>query len=174
MRGLIPPIYGDLTFLLRRIIKARTCSVLLRWREDRYPGASQCFVVRATLHHDLYKVTVDTASDGFSTQYLERRIGRHGRLVRSVGLGERIENVRERNQPCLKGNLVASQSIRIAAAVELFVVVARIGEQVLQVVGHGDAGEKASRLIDVRFDLRALFLIEGASRNLKEVQFFLR
>src|SRR5579864_2447777 len=68
------------------------------------------------------QVRIDGAGGHLGTQDSEGLLRSEGFFVRSVRGGYPVEDVNDRQHACLPGNIVCRESVRIARAVELFVM----------------------------------------------------
>src|ERR1700722_5196302 len=102
---------------------------------------------------------------------VQRAVGRDGSLIRTVGSGERIENVADGHHLGLHRNRGSGQAIRITSAVEFFMVGACNLRNGAVFGGPRNLRQEIKAVCDMRFDLASLVRIEAAARNRQESDF---
>ena len=109
----------------------------------------------------------------FEAKDVERALGGHRALVRTVGRRERVVDVGDRHHPRLHRDLLLADAARIPGAVELLVVAEGDLRDPAQLPRPRDLFEEPIRVRDVRLDLAAFTRVEVALVDHEEPQFVL-
>src|ERR1700751_940854 len=118
------------------------------------------------------QVWIDGASGHLGTQDSEGLFRTEGFFVRSVRGGYPVEDVYDSQHACLPGNMVRGELVRIAGAVELFVMGAGYRNDTTDLRRPRYLAEKTHRVHYVVLHLSALARVQRALRNREQADFF--